>query len=320
MTAGLAALILPAFAQQQSAIHRVGVLSGRSRVAAVETGLHDAFLKGMRDLGYVEGRNVRYEWRYGGGQYADLHRLAEELVRLEVDVIVATGTSAVTPARRATSTIPIVMAASSDPVGSGFVASLGRPGGNITGLSSIAVEATPKRLELLAALIPGLSRVAALSNQNNRGGKAFLREMQSAAKHFDLRIVPVHAGTSEEIDAAFSLMAREKVQAVVLAPDAFFSQQRRQIVRLSAKARLPIIFPTRDFFEAGGLMTYGADIADMHRRAATYVDRILKGAKPAELPVEQPDKFELLVNLKAAQEIGMTVPHALLMRANEVSR
>jgi putative ABC transport system substrate-binding protein len=316
----LAALALPAFAQQRSNIPVVGILSGRSRAAAIDTGVQDAFLRGMRELGYVEGRNIRYEYRYAGGRYDDLRRYAEELVRLKVDVIVGTGASAIAPAKDATSTIPIVMTNASDPVGSGFVASLARPGGNVTGLSSIAVEATPKRLELLVTTIPGLHRVALLTNPNNRATKFFVREVHAAAPRFKLHIVSVQAGTAEEIEAAFSLMMREKVQAFVPASDSLFINQRHQIVGLAAKSRLPAVFPNREYFAAGGLMAYGIDTADMHRRAATYVDKILKGAKPGDLPVEQPDKFELLVNLKTAQELGVTIPYALVMRANEVVR
>jgi putative ABC transport system substrate-binding protein len=316
----LAALALPAFAQQRSSIPVVGVLSGRSRAAAIDTGIQADFVQGMKELGWVEGRNIRYEWRFAAGGYSDLRRLADELVRLKVDVIVAEGTSAVGPARQATSTIPIVMATSSDPVGSGFVASLARPGGNVTGLTSIAVEATRKRLELLVTTIPGLSRLAALANPNNRGSKAFLREVESAAKRFNLRVVPLQASTTDEITAAFQLMNREKVQAVILPTDAFFITQRGQIVDLAAKARLPVIYPTREFFVSGGLMVYGLNVAHMYRRSATYVHKILKGARPSELPVEQPDALELLVNLKTAQQLGVTIPLTVLMRANEVIR
>ena len=316
---GLAALVLPVFGQQ-SAMPRIGILSGRSRAAAVETGVQAGFVQGMKELGWVEGRNIGYEWRFAAGGYSDLRRLADELVRLKVDVIVAEGTSAVGPARQATSTIPIVMATSSDPVGSGFVASLARPGGNVTGLSSIAVEATRKRLELLVTTIPRLSRLAALANPNNPGSKAFLREVASAAEQFNLRAVPVHASTKDEIAAAFQLMKREKVQAVILATDVFFITQRGQIVDLAAKTRLPVIYPNREFSLSGGLMIYGLSVAHMYRQSATYVHKILKGANPAELPVEQPDALELLVNLKTAQQLGITIPQTVLMRANEVIR
>ena len=320
LSSALAALALPAFAQQRSNIPVVGVLSGRSRAAAIDTGIQAGFVQGMKELGWVEGRNIRYEWRFAAGGYSDLRRLADELVRLKVDVIVAEGTSAVGPARQATSTIPIVMATSSDPVGSGFVASLARPGGNVTGLSSIAVEATRKRVELLVTTLPGLSRLAALVNPKNRGSKAFLREVESAARLFNLRAVPLQASTTDEITAAFQLMNREKVQAVIVPTDAFFITQRGQIVDLAAKARLPAIYPTQEFFVSGGLMVYGVSVAQMYRRSATYVHKILKGASPSELPVEQPDALELFVNLKTAQQLGVTIPQTVLMRANEVVR
>lgn len=308
---------LAPIAQQKSGIRRVGILSGRSRQAAIDTGTHAAFLKGMRELGYVEGQNVHYEWRYAAGQYKDLRRMADELVRLKVDVILADGTTATGPARQATNTIPIVMATSSDPVGSGFVASLARPGGNVTGLTSNAVEVIAKRLELLKVVVPGVSRVAALANRSP-GGTTFLSQVHSAAPQFKLRIIPLHAATLEEIERAVSAMAEEKAQGLILGTDAFFISQARQIVDLAAKARLPAIFPSREFFHAGGLLVYGVDISDMHRRAASYVDRILKGAKPGDLPVQQPDKSELLVNLKAAKALGITIPQPMLMRADEV--
>ena len=315
LAGGLAASALPARGQSGP---RVGILSGRSRQAAMDTGIHGAFVKGMQELGYVEGRNVRYEWRYAEGDYAELRRMAEELVRLKVDVIVAEGTTATAPAKQATRTIPIVMSTSSDPVGAGLVASLARPGANITGLTSTALDATAKRLELLAAVVPGLSRVAALANQDNPSGAAFLREAQAAAGQFNLRILPFNAETPDAIERAFSTMVQERAQALIVTTDAFLFSHRRQIVNLTAKARLPAIFPTRDFHDIGGLLIYGHSVADMSRRAAGYVDKILKGAKPADLPIQQPDKFELLVNLKTAKALGLTIPQHLLMRANEV--
>jgi len=315
LAGGLAASALPARGQS---VPRVGILSGRSRQAAIDTGIHGAFVKGMQELGYVEGRNVRYEWRYAEGDYAELRRMAEELVRLKVDVIVAEGTTSTAPAKQATRTIPIVMSTSSDPVGAGLVASLARPGGNITGLTSAALDATAKRLELLAAVVPGLSRVAALANPSNPSGAAFLREAQAAAGQFNLRILPFSAATPEAIERAFSTMVQERAQALIVTTDAFLFTHRRQIVNLVAKARLAAIFPTRDFYEIGGMLIYGHSVADLSRRAAGYVDKILKGAKPADLPIQQPDRFELLVNLKTAKALGLTIPQHLLMRANEV--
>jgi len=314
----VAALAVPAISiSQQKSIARVGILSGRSREASIA--VHARFLRGMRDLGYIEGRNVHYEWRYAGGRYQDLRRMADELVTLKVDVILAEGTSSIAPARRATSTIPIVMATSSDPVGSGFVASLARPGGNVTGLTSNAVEAIAKRLELLKVAVPGLSRVAALANRSP-AGTTFLRQVESAAAQLNLRIVPLEAASSEEIERAFSSMAKEQAQALIVGTDAFLISRRHEVAQLAARGRLPAIYPTRDFFDAGGLLMYGVDIADMYRRAATYVDRVLKGAKPDDLPVQLPDKYELLVNLKTAKALGITMPQTLLMLADQVTR
>jgi ABC-type uncharacterized transport system substrate-binding protein len=319
----LASLALaPWLARAQGKVARVGMLSGRAPPASIDASVHGAFVRGMRELGYVEGRNVRYEWRFAGGDYGELRRMADELARLKVDVIVTEGTSSTVPARQATSTIPIVMSTSSDPVGSGFIASLARPGGNVTGLTSSQVEATLKRLELLTVVVPGLKRAAMLTNPRNLAHteKMFLHEAQLAAQKFNVRVAAVRASTPAEIEEAFSAMTREKAEALIVLPDALFNTQRRQIVGLAAQARIPAIYSIREYLEAGGLLVYGHDIADMNRRAATYVDKILKGAKPAELPVEQPSQFELLVNLKTAKALGITIPERLLIRANEVIR
>jgi putative ABC transport system substrate-binding protein len=315
--AAICAAPLASIAQQKS-LPRVGILSGRSRQAAVDSGIHGAFLKGMQELGYVEGRNVQYEWRYAAGNYTELRRMADELARLKVDVIVTEGTTATAPAKQATRTIPIVMSTSSDPVRAGFVGSLARPGGNITGLTSIALDITAKRLELLAAAVPGLSRVAALANQDNPSGVAFLREVQAAAGQFNLRIIPFHAETPETLERAFSAMVQEKAQGVIVTTDAFLQTRARHIADLALKARLPTIFPTREYHEAGGMLMYGHSVADITRRAAGYVDRILKGAKPADLPIQQPDKFEFLINLKTAKALGIRIPQHVLVRADEV--
>ena len=292
--AAMCAAPLASIARQES-LPRVGILSGRSRQVAIDAGIHGAFLKGMQELGYVEGRNVRYEWRYAEGNYADLRRMANELVQLKVDVIVTEGTTATGPAKQATRTIPIVMSTSSDPVRAGFVASLARPGGNITGLTSTA-----------------------LANQDNPSGVAFLREAQGAAGQFNLQILPFHAETPEGIERAFSSMVREKAQAVIVTTDAFLQTRARQITALAVKSRLAAIFPIREYHEAGGMLTYGHSTVHMTRRAAGYVDKILKGAKPADLPIQQPDKFEFLVNLKTARTLGIAIPHSLLVRADEV--
>ena len=310
---------LPAFAQL-SRMRRVGVLTGRSREAAIETGLVAALAQAMHEHGHVEGRNVQYDWRYGAGDYAELRRLAEDLVRLKVDVIVADGTSAISAAKQATAEIPIVMSTSADPVGSGFVQSLARPGGNITGQTSIQIEAVPKRLELLAAVVPGLARIGALGNPANPSGAGFVKSVESAAKKFKLAVVVVQAKSLSELEAAFARLDQGKVQALVVTSDAFFIAQRRKLVDLAARSRLPVIYPNREYFDVGGLMVYGVNTPKMFRSAAAYVDKILKGARPGELAIEQPDALDLLVNLKTAEEIGLKMPQTLLIRANEVVR
>jgi putative tryptophan/tyrosine transport system substrate-binding protein len=310
----------PATLAQSGRVPRIGILTGRTSQGALDGGIHGAFIEGMARLGYVEGKNVRYEWRYAGGNYAELRRMAEELVRLKVDVIVVEGSSSIGAAKDATDTIPIVMMTSSDPVGAGFVSSLGRPGGNITGLTSRAMEATLKRLEILVTLVPGLKSVAALANPNNPGVKIFLREADAAARKFNLRLFALHAGSAQQIEAAFLALSAQKADALMVQTDALFNSQRSQIAALAAQARIPAIYALREFVEVGGLLVYGHDIADMARRAALYVDKILKGATPAQLPVEQPHTFQLLINLKSAHALGIAVPQSLLMRADEVVR
>jgi putative ABC transport system substrate-binding protein len=319
--AGLAALaVAPAALAQSGGVLRIGILTGRSPQGALDGGVHDAFVEGMARLGYVEGKNMRYEWRYAGGHYAELRRMADELVRLKVQVIVVEGSSAIGAAKAATDTIPIVMLTSSDPVGAGFISSLGRPGGNITGLTSTAMEATLKRLEILVTLVPGLRSVAALVNPNNPGAKIFLHEADAAARKFNLRLIALQAGSAQQIEAAFLAVSAQKADALMVQTDALFNSQRKQIAGLAAQARIPAIYALREFLEVGGLLVYGHDIADLARRAALYVDKILKGATPAQLPVEQPHTFQLLINLKSADALGIAVPQSLLLRANEVVR
>lgn len=318
-TAG--AMLYPlAVGAQRKPLPRIGVLTGRSARGALEGGVHGAFIAGMARLGYVDGKNIRYEWRYADGNYAELRRMSEDLVRLKVDVIVAEGSSSIGAAKAATDTIPIVMLTSGDPVGAGFVASLGRPGGNITGLTSTAMAATLKRLEILVTLVPGLKSVAALLNPNNPGAKMFLREADAAARKFNLRLIAVQAGNAQQIEAALLAASAQKADALMVQTDALFNSQSSQIAGLAAQAKIPAIYALREFLEVGGLLVYGHDVADMARRTTLYVDKILKGAKPAELPVEQPHTFQLLINLKSANALGIAVPQSLLMRANEVVR
>jgi ABC-type uncharacterized transport system substrate-binding protein len=309
---------LVSFAQQQGKIWRIGFLSQRPRPASLDSDIFGAFRRGMRELGYVEGKNLVIEWRWAEGKYDRLPELAAELVQMKVDVIVAAGAQDISAAQKATSTIPIVMATAPDPVGSGFVKTLARPGGNITGLSNLSAEVSPKHLEMLLSMVPKLSRVAVLVNPANPAHAMVLKSVQSAAQRTSAKILPVEARTAPEIEKAFSAMAREKAGAVIVARDGFFIQQVRQIAELAAKNRLPSISGYRNYAEAGGLMSYGQNPAESFRRAATYVDKILKGAKPGDLPVEQPTKFELLINRKTAKALGLTIPQSLLISADRV--
>ena len=272
----------------------------------------------MRDLGYVEGKNLAIEWRFAEGEYERLPGMAAELVQLKVDVIMALGPPAIVAAQKATTTIPIVVVTSVDPVGAGFVKSLARPGGNITGLSNLAGDISSKHLEMLLAVMPKVSRVAVLVNPANPAHAAMLKNVQATAQKIGIKVLPVQAQTPHEIEGAFSMMSREAVGAVIVALDPFLIQQERQIAELAVKHRLPSIFANREYAEAGGLLSYGQNQVDIYRRAATYVDKILKGAKPGELPIEQPTKFELVINLKTAKALGIIIPQSLLLRADEV--
>jgi putative ABC transport system substrate-binding protein len=317
---GAGALAAPfgSFAQQQGKIWRVGFLSLRPRPASLDSDVFGAFRLGMSELGYVEGKNLLIEWRFADNKYERLPALAAELVQMKVDVIVVAGAQDISAAQKATSMIPIVMATAPDPVGSGFVKTLARPGGNITGLSNVSAEVSPKHLEMLLGMVPKLSRVAVLVNPANSSHAMVLKSVQSAAQRTSSKILPVEARTAPEIEKAFSAMAREKAGAVIVARDALFNQQVRQIAELAAKNRLPTISGMREYVEAGGLMSYGASVTDQFRRAATYVDKIFKGAKPGDLPVEQSTKFELLINRKTAKALGLTIPQSLLISADKV--
>jgi len=272
----------------------------------------------MRELGYVEGKNLVIEWRFADNKYERLPDLAADLVRLKVDVIVTAGPAATSAAQKATTTIPIVFGGANDPVGSGFVKSLARPAGNITGLSNVSVEMSPKLLEMLLSTMPKLSRVAVLMNPSNSGHATMLKNVQAAAQKANVKVLPVEARTPQEIETGFSVMTKENAKAVIVVRDALFNQQVRQIAELAAKNRLSSIAQIREYVDAGGLMSYGPSITDSYRRAATYVDKIFKGAKPGDLPVEQPTKFELLINRKTAKALGLTVPQSLLISADKV--
>jgi putative ABC transport system substrate-binding protein len=316
---GAAALAAPlaCFAQQQrSKIARIGLLEVSS--ASSSANRREALIAGLRELGYLEGKNLTIEYRWAEGKYERLPGLAAELVQMKVDVIVAATPLAVQAAQQATTTIPIVMVAVADPVGSGFVASLARPGRNITGLSNLNEDVSSKYLELLRAAVPTLSRITVLVNPSHPNHSDFLKRIQAAAKMNSVKISPAPAGTASEIDAAFAAMKQERAGALIVLPDPFFRSQARRIAELAAQHRLATMFPSREPAESGGLMSYGQNNAEHYYRAATYVDKILKGAKPGDLPVEQPTKFELVINLKTAKTIGLRIPQELLLRADKV--
>jgi putative ABC transport system substrate-binding protein len=303
-------------AQQPTKIPLIGSLSGSS--ASTSPTRHEAFRQGLRELGYVEGKNIVIERRWADGKFDRLPTLAAELVRLKVDIILTSGPQATRPAKQATSTIPIVMAQDPDPVGNGFVASLARPGGNITGLSSLAPEISGKQLELLKEIVPRLSRVAVFGTSTNSGNAQTLREVELAAKAFGVKLQYLDVLIPKDIETAFRAASKGHADAVLMLPGSVLVLQRAQLADLAAKNRLPVIYPQADYTEAGGLMYYGANTADLFRRAATYVDKILRGAKPADLPVEQPKTFEFIINLKAAKQIGLTIPPNVLARADKV--
>jgi putative ABC transport system substrate-binding protein len=320
--AGTGALLLAAplatEAQPAAKIARIGYLAGS---LAARPHLREAFLQGLRDLGYVEGRNVVIEYRAAERKLERLPALAAELVALKVDVIVASGTLAALAAKQATRTLPIVFSPSGDPVGSGLVTSLARPGGNVTGLSALAPELVGKRLELLKQAVPGVSRVAVLWQPGafgERTEKDMLKGADVAARALVVQLQFVEARGPADFDRAFSDMTRARAGALTGLTSNMFVSERRRLVDLAAKNRLPAVYSVREFVDAGGLMAYGPNLVDLYRRAATYVDRILKGAKPGDLPVEQPTKFELVINLKTAKALGLTIPQSLLLRADEV--
>jgi putative ABC transport system substrate-binding protein len=316
LVALLLALSFPAEAQQPAKIPRVGYLATNS--LSVISARVEAFRQGLRDLGYVQGKNIVIEWRSAEGKQDRVPALAAELVRLNVDVIVTAGPSVIRSAKEATITIPIVMAFDADPVGSGFVASLARPGGNITGLSTLAPEIGGKQLELLKEIVPKLSRVAVLGSSTAPGTAPSLKETELAAGALGVKLQYLDVLSPKDIETAFRTASKKRAGAVLVLGSAVFVLQRTQIVDLAVKSRLPAIYGQEIFVEDGGLMTYGVSLNDLARRAATYVDKILKGRKPADLPVEQPKKFEFIINLKAANQIGLTIPPNVLARADQV--
>jgi ABC-type uncharacterized transport system substrate-binding protein len=309
----LLAAPLAAPAQQPGKTARVGFFS-----IVTSPFLDEAFRQGLRELGYVEGQNIAIEYRSAEGKDERLPGLAAELVRLKVDVIVAASPPAIEAAKQATKTIPIVFTVSGDPVAEGFVASLARPGGNLTGLTTIGPELVGKQLEMLKTVAPKVSRVAVLQNPSNQGHAPMLRQAEGAARALGVQLQVLKARTPSEIEAAFAAMSNQRAGGVLVLRDAVFRTLRAQIAALAAKNRLPAVYGLREEAEAGGLMAYGASVPQLFRRAATYVDKILKGAKPADLPVEQPTKFELVINLKTAKALGLTIPPSLLGQADQV--
>jgi putative ABC transport system substrate-binding protein len=313
---GALAEILPVSAQQK--IKHIGFLYFGSRESAISTGRYRAFLQGMREQGYVEGKDFVIEGRFAEGRGERLPGQAAELVQLGVDVIVATGNPAIEAARHATSTLPIVTAISADPVGAGRATSLARPGGNITGLYISSDELVPKHMELMATVVPRLSRVAVLSNPVNPVHAGRVKTAQAILEKTGAYVSALQASTPADIDRAFSAMARDRAEALLVLGDSFFTQQVRQIAELALKYRLPSIYATHDYVDAGGLMSYAEDVTDNFRLAARYVDKIFKGAKPAELPFERSTRIYLMINRKTAKAIGLAIPRELLLRADKV--
>jgi len=317
LCAVLFALCFFADAQQPKKMPRMGYFT----LSAGPSERDEAFKQGLRELGWVDGQNIMIEYRWVAGKTEQLAAVADELVRLKVEVIFATSASVIQAAKNATNTIPIVMPGASDPVGSGFIVSLARPGGNITGMSAMILELEGKRLELLREVAPRVGRVAFLTYGTDLTAQRGIKEARDAGQRHGIRIQPLRIGDPKELEGAFSAMVKERAGAVAIQPLLITSiGQGRRIAELAAKNRLPTISDSKDFLDAGGLLSYGSDRLALWRRAAWYVDKILKGANPAELPVEQPTKFEFVINLKTAKQIGLTIPPNVLVRADKVIR
>jgi len=305
-------------AQQPKKIPVIGILISASPSAAASR--VKAFQLGLRELGYVEAKNIRFEYRYADGKLEPVPELAAEVVRLKVDVLVTDTSNATEAAKNATKTIPVVFTTANDPVGDGQVASLARPGGNLTGFSILALDLNGKRLELLKEAFPKIERVAFLTRLGTATGEQRFKEAEADAKGLGLRLQFLGAKGPDDLESAFDAVKRSGVQAVLAHPSTFVSTNRSRIIELAARHRLPVIYSGAEAAEAGGLMSYGPDIVDNYRRAAIYVDKILKGTKPADLPVQQPMKFEFVINLKAAKQIGLTIPPTVLARADKIIR
>ena len=318
MTGGATLALARPGRAQRAAVASVGFLSPRSRPAALDADYYGAFPRRMRELGYVEGRNLAVEWRFADGDYARLPPLAADLVQRKVDVIVALGPPGAAAARDATATIPVVFVVSIDPVAAGLVASLARPGANLTGIYNLGGDVGPKHLEMLRAIVPRLGKVAVLGNPANAGYEGMLRNVRAAAAKSGVAILAAPARTEQEIDAAFAVIGRERAGAVIVALDPLYIQQRAQIVRQTQERRLPSVFAFREPVEIGALMSYGQNQAEIYERVADYVDRILKGARPGDLPVQQPTRLELVINGRTVRALGLSVPQSLLITADQV--
>jgi putative ABC transport system substrate-binding protein len=307
---------LAARAQQAGKIARIGFIGNST--AALEANVIGPFRDGLRELGYEEGRNLIIEFRWAEGKYDRFPALIAELLAAKVDVIVTAGTPPTQAIKKATSTIPLVFIAVGDPVGTGIVLSLARPGGNITGVSSIAPDLDGKRLELLREVVPKLAHVAIFLNPANAFHAKSMRQLRVAAQSLDIKLQSLEVDKSEQLDDAFAAIVKKRPDALLILADRVFLHNRKRMMEFATQQRLPSVNPYRELVEAGGLMSYGPSYEDLHRRAAVYVDKILKGAKPADLPVEQPTKFEFVINLKTAKALGLAVPQALLAHADEV--
>jgi putative ABC transport system substrate-binding protein len=305
-------------AQQPARIFRIGILIATA--ASVQSTRVEVFRQRLRELGYVEGKNIVNEYRYADGKFDRLPDLAAELVRLKVDVIVAVGNTAILAAKKASATMPIVFPNATDPVGGGIVSSLARPGGNITGLSLMAPDLDGKRLELLKEAFPKIARVGFLWQPGGTRGNLALTEMEAVANELRLKLIPLEVRSLDDFENAFARAKRERAQALITNPGGRINNQRRQVLDFAAMNRLPAMYPASEFVEAGGLMSYAPSYTDLFRRAADFVDKILKGTKPEDIPVEQPMKFDFIVNLKSAKEIGVTIEPNVLVRANRVIR
>jgi putative ABC transport system substrate-binding protein len=313
---GASALAAPfrSFAQQQGKVWRIGYLAFTSGPDEWDA----AFQEQLRTLGYVEGRNLVIEFRWASGNEERVQEMAAELVRLNVDAIATRTSTVALAAKRATSTIPIVMTSAADPVGVGLIASLAHPGGNVTGLSTNSTEVTGRRLQLLRAIVPKSTRFAVLVWKNSAAAAIFLKEIRAAARKMGITPLPQEINTPEAIAPAFNVMQRERAQTLIVQTNPFAANNRKRIAELAAQHRLPSMFESRIMVDSGGLISYGANFLDLHRRAARYMDKILQGAKPADLPVEQPTKFEMIINLKTARALGITIPQSVLLQADEV--